>query len=168
MNRINSSVQLLSLFILRLLIGWHLLFEGISKLLSPNWSSVGFLSESQWILSGFAGWIISDEGILAVVDFLNIWGLIAIGTGLMLGLFSRAAAIAGTFMLLLYYLITPPLIGLHYSIPDEGNNLIINKTLIEAAALFVLAVFPTSHKIGLDLLIHKRKSRNYTPKVTEG
>jgi len=155
-----SGIQLYSLFILRLLIGWHLLYEGIAKLINPGWSSVGFLRESQWIMSGFANWVASDSGVLNVVDFLNTWGLIAIGIGLILGLFSRVAAIFGTILLLMYYLNNPPLVGLEYTLPAEGNNLVINKTLIEAVALFVLIVFPTSHILGLDIFVNRLKQKN--------
>ena len=155
-----SGIQLYSLVILRLFIGWNLLYEGIAKLINPGWSSVGFLRESQWIMSGFANWVTSNSGVLNVVDFLNTWGLIAIGTGLILGLFSRAASIFGTILLLMYYLNNPPLIGLEYSLPSEGNYLVINKTLIEAVALFALSVFPTSHIVGFDLFVNRLKQKN--------
>ena len=145
-----SSLQLTTLVVLRLLIGWHLMYEGLSKLFTANWSSLGFLRESQWILSGFSDWIISNKGVLHVVDFLNTWGLIAIGAGLILGLFSRAAAIFGAALVFVYYLNNPPLIGMTYSLPTEGSYLIVSKTLIEAVALFLLAVFPTSTIFGLD------------------
>jgi thiosulfate dehydrogenase [quinone] large subunit len=155
-----SGIQLYSLVVLRLFIGWHLLYEGIAKLINPGWSSVGFLRESQWIMAGFANWVTSNSGVLNTVDFLNTWGLIAIGTGLILGLFSRAASIFGTILLLMYYLNNPPLIGLEYSLPSEGNYLVINKTLIEAVALFVLSVFPTSHIIGFDLFVNSSRQKN--------
>jgi thiosulfate dehydrogenase [quinone] large subunit len=155
-----SGIQLYSLVVLRLFIGWHLLYEGIAKLINPGWSSVGFLRESQWIMSGFANWVTSNSGVLNVVDFLNTWGLIAIGAGLILGLFSRAASIFGTILLLMYYLNNPPLIGLEYSLPSEGNYLVINKTLIEAVTLFVLSIFPTSHIIGFDLFVNRLRQKN--------
>jgi thiosulfate dehydrogenase [quinone] large subunit len=136
-----------------MLIGWHVLYEGISKLLIPNWSSALFLKESQWILSGFSDWIISNSGVLQVVDFVNTWGLIAIGLGLILGLFTRLAAIAGAALLFVYYLNNPPLLGLTYNLPSEGNYLIVSKTLIEAAALLVLVVFPSGSEFGLDRYI---------------
>ncbi len=148
-----TTLQLTTLVLLRFLIGWHLLYEGLSKLLNPVWSSVGFLSESKWILSGFSEWIISNSSVLNVVDFLNTWGLIAIGVGLILGLFARTASIAGALLLLMYYLNNPPLIGLEYSLPTEGNYLVVSKTLIETVALFVLALFPTSSIVGLDKFI---------------
>jgi thiosulfate dehydrogenase [quinone] large subunit len=151
------------LVVLRLLIGWNFLYEGVSKLLIPGWSSAGFLNESKWLLKGFSGWIVSHDGILRVVDFLNTWGLIAIGLALILGLFTRAAAISGTVLLMLYYLNNPPLIGLEYTLPSEGSYLIVSKTLIEAASMFALIVFPAGSFAGLDSIrakfsFHKRKN----------
>lgn len=159
-NKSYTPMQKYVLVALRLLIGWHLLYEGFSKLLIPNWSSLGFLKESQWILSGFSHWIISHIGVLNTVDFLNTWGLIAIGLGLILGLFTRAAAISGAIVLFIYYLNNPPLIGLEYSVPSEGSYLVISKTLIESVALVVLAVFPAGSFAGLDILICRFRNRN--------
>lgn len=149
--------QLTFLVALRFLIGWHLLYEGVAKLLNPQWSSVGFLKESQWILSGFANWVVTNPNILNTVDFLNTWGLIAIGLGLILGMFSRVAAVSGFVLLVVYYLNCPPLVGIEYSLPADGNNLIVNKTLIEAFALAVLALFPTGSILGLDALLGRFK-----------
>lgn len=154
------TLQLITLVVLRFLIGWHLLHEGISKYLNPNWSSASFLKESKWILSGFSHWIISNNEVLDIVNFLNTWGLIAIGAGLILGLFCRIASIVGVLLLLLYYLNNPPLVGLEYSVPMEGNYLIVSKTLIEAVTLFVLAIFPTSTIIGMDRLFMKKERKN--------
>ncbi len=155
-----TPMQRYTLLALRLLIGWHILYEGFSKLLIPNWSSVGFLSESKWILSGFSQWIISHPGVLHTVDFLNTWGLIAIGLGLILGLFTKTAAISGAVLLFVYYLNNPPLVGLEYTLPSEGSYLVISKTLIEAIALVVLAVFPTGRFAGLDEYLGKFRNGN--------
>ena len=38
-----SRFQLTSLVALRMLIGWHLLYEGIAKILNPYWTSAGYL-----------------------------------------------------------------------------------------------------------------------------
>lgn len=148
-----TTLQKTVLITLRILIGWHLLYEGISKLLIPNWSSASFLSESKWILSGFSNWIVTHSEILQIADFLNMWGLVAIGLGLIVGLFTRAAAISGAILLLIYYLNNPPLIGLEYTLPSEGSYLIVSKTLIEAVALFLLAVFPSGYYAGLDRIL---------------
>jgi thiosulfate dehydrogenase [quinone] large subunit len=158
-NKNYTKLQFIFLVLLRFLIGWHILYEGVAKLLNPQWTSAGFLSESQWILSGFADWITSNSGVLAAVDFLNTWGLIAIGLSLLLGFFARTAAIAGAALVFVYYLNSPPLIGIEYTLPVEGNNLIVNKTLIEAVALCVLALFPTSKIFGLNAVWAVRNNR---------
>lgn len=155
-----TSAERFVLVALRILIGWHLLYEGFAKLLIPNWTSASFLKESQWILKGFSGWIISNPVVLNTVDFLNTWGLIIIGLGLILGLFTRIAAISGATLLLVYYLNNPPLIGLEYSVPAEGSYLVVSKTLIESMALVVLAVFPSGYFAGLDILVYKYFNRN--------
>lgn len=162
--KIYTRLQLVVLVTLRFLIGWHVLYEGLSKLLTPGWTSMGFLSESKWLLSGLSNWIISNPGVLKIVDLLNTWGLIAIGLGLILGLFTRVAAISGTILLLLYYFNNPPLIGLEYSIPSEGNYLIVSKTLIEAVAMFALAVFPTGSIAGLDIVVSRLNFFNHQQK----
>lgn len=157
---IYTTGQKAVLVLLRFLIGWHILFEGISKLLIPNWSSMAFLKESQWVLSGFSKWIISNPGVLKAVDLLNTWGLIAIGLGLIFGLFTRIAAISGAFLLLLYYLNSAPIIGIDYSLPTEGSYLVVSKTLIEAVALVLLALFPTGLMAGLDIYVSKFRNKN--------
>lgn len=144
---------------LRFLIGWHLLYEGIFKLLRPEWSSIGFLEGTQWIFTGVADWITSNPGVLSAVDFLNTWGLIAIGLGLILGLFTRTAAIAGAALLGLYYLFNPPFIGMEMTGPAEGNYLVVNKNLIEAVTLLLIAVSPAARSFGLDTLFTRRNGK---------
>ena len=150
-----SHYQLVSLSLLRILVGWHLLYEGMAKLANSNWTSAAYLLDSKWLFSGLAEWMVTNPGLLSLVDTLNIWGLTLIGLSLMLGLLSRWGSIAGACLLVLYYLFHPPLVGLEYSKPPEGSYLIVDKNLVEACALFVLAMFPTSHITGLDRFINK-------------
>jgi thiosulfate dehydrogenase [quinone] large subunit len=153
------GAQLTALVALRMLIGWHFLYEGISKIFNPKWSSVDYLMDSKGIFSGLFRSIVDNPTLLRTVDFLNEWGLVLIGLALIIGLFARYATIAGIVLLSLYYLTTPPFVGLQYSIPSEGSYLIVNKTLIELAALVVLLLFPTSCVVGLDWLLKKRIKR---------
>lgn len=153
-----STPQVTLLVILRIVIGWHFLYEGLIKLFNPGWSSIGYLLDSQGLFSGMFHAMAGSPGVVAVVDFLNIWGLTAIGLGLMLGLLSRVASVAGIVVLALYYFSHPPLIGLNYAIPAEGNYFIVNKTLIELIALWVLYFFPTSGIIGLDRFFIKQEN----------
>jgi len=148
-----SGAQLSALVALRFAIGWHFFYEGVSKAVNAYWTSAGYLDQSQGILSGWFVDLASNPGTLALVDFLNVWGLILVGLGLMLGFLTRTAAFFGIIMLALYYLATPPWPGFVYSIPSEGAYMIINKTFIELCALFVTLLFSTGHIIGLDRLV---------------
>ena len=149
--------QLTALVVLRMLIGWHFLYEGVAKLSNPLWSSVGYLQESQGWFSGLFTGLASNPGMLSLVDNLNQWGLMAIGLALLLGCFVRVASISGMVLLALYYLAAPPFPGLEYAIPTEGSYLFVNKILIEMGALWVILGLPTSHRIGLDRLINLRR-----------
>ncbi len=152
-----TSLQLTALVILRVVIGWHFLYEGMVKLLNPYWSSAAFLLETKGIFKGVATSIVASPGALGIVDFLNKWGLVLIGLGLIAGCLTRMASVSGMVLLLLYYVFHPPLIGYTYVTPVEGSYLIVNKNLIELFALFALTIFPTSSIIGLDRFISFKK-----------
>ena len=145
-----STYQLSGLVVLRVLIGWHFLYEGIAKLLNPYWSSAAYLLDSKWLFSGLAKIIVSDPVLLSISDYVNMWGLTLVGASLLLGLFSQYTVLTGMGFVILYYLFAPPFLGLEFSKPGEGSYLIVNKNLIEACALWVIYSFPTSHIIGLD------------------
>jgi len=154
-----SSGQLFSLVVLRMLIGWHFLYEGIVKLWNPGWSARGFLMDSEGLFAGLFESMAANAAVLNVVDFLNVWGLILIGLGLLTGTFARLAAVGGMVLLGFYYLSHPPLIGVEYALPSEGSYLFVNKNLIELFALAVLYVFPTSKIFGLDRIIAKMRNQ---------
>ncbi len=152
-----TSLQLTALVILRVVIGWHFLYEGIVKVLNPYWSSAGFLLETKGIFKGLATSIVASQGALGFVDFLNKWGLVLIGLGLIAGCLTRMASISGMVLLLFYYVFHPPFIGYTYTTPVEGSYLIVNKNLIELFALLVLTIFSTGSIIGLDRFIFFKK-----------
>ena len=152
-----SKWQLWSLVILRVAIGWHFLYEGIVKLLNPNWSSLGYLMDSQGLFAGMFHSIAGNPTLLNVMDFINVWGLLLIGAGLIVGLFTRIASIAGMVLLAFYYLSHPALIGANFAMPTEGNYLWINKNLIELLTLWVIVLFPTWKIIGLDRFLFNKK-----------
>ena len=154
-----TKSQLWFLVILRVSIGWHFLYEGFSKLINPDWSSVGYLLDSQGIFAGFFYALAGNPAVLKAVDFLNIWGLIAIGLALILGSLTRVAIVGGVVLLSFYYLSHPPFIGIRFSVPVEGSYLIVNKTLIELFALLVLYHFPTERIAGLDRYIFGKKNK---------
>jgi len=130
------------LFILRVVTGWHFLYEGIIKLFNPEWSAEAYLRGSYGFLSGFFHWLASDPGMVGAVNFLNIWGMILIGAGLFLGLFIRFSSLAGILLLFLYYFAYPPFGSSFMSVSTEGHYWIINRNLIEALILVVVYLLP--------------------------
>ena len=148
------------LLCLRVAVGWHLLYEGFAKLLTPSWTSAPYLVLSRGVFSGFFHWLASSPGLVRTVDLSNIWGLILIGLALILGCFSRFASASGIVLLALYYLAHPPLIQTDYRIPLEGHYLLVNKNVIELLALLIFLVLPAGALWGLDRLMrHWRSAR---------
>jgi thiosulfate dehydrogenase [quinone] large subunit len=155
--------QMTAVVVLRVLIGWHFLYEGLSKLTTPGWSASGYLTQSRGPLAGLFRWMAADPNVLANVNLLNKWGLTAIGLGLILGCFTRTAAAAGLVVILLFYLCNPPFVGYYYSIPAEGSYLVVNKNLVEAAALVVVLVTGSGLVAGLDRIVHGLLRRRVRP-----
>lgn len=153
-----TDSQAVGLVALRLLIGWHFLYEGLAKLLNPNWTAAGYLMDAKWLFAGVFREMATSPTLLEIINFLNIWGLLLIGLGLIVGLLTRVAGIAGILLLGLYYFAHPPFVGLEYGLPAEGSYWIVNKNLIEMAALLVLVLFPTSHIVGLERLLDAWKA----------
>lgn len=126
--------------VLRVAIGWHFLYEGLSKILVGTWTSYSFLVNTSGFLSGFYHWLASSETLLKVVDILNIYGLIIIGIALFIGLFPRISAFCGVALLALYYFAYPPFGGSLFNL-NEGHLFIVDKIFIEAMALLFLSFF---------------------------
>lgn len=87
------------------------------------------------------------------IDLATMWGLLAIGICLLLGLFSRTAALGGAIFLIMTLLTHPPLPWLPVPPNSEGNYVFISKNVIELFALLLLACIPTGRWFGLDALI---------------
>lgn len=152
-HRSLNNTQVFFLVLLRIAVGWHFLYEGLVKVFTPTWTSSGYLMDSKGFLAPLYRSIATNPDILRVVDFLNEWGLILIGAGLILGLFTRASAIAGMLLLALYYLSHPPLAIYTYALPSEGAYFIVDKILIELIASGVIFSFPSYWLPGVDRLI---------------
>jgi len=150
-----SRAAMVSIVLLRVAIGWHFLYEGVAKLEKPAWSAAGYLLQSRGALAGFFKWMAGDPEVLAIVNPLNMWGLVLIGLGLILGCFTRLSAAAGMLIVLLFYLANPPFVGYFYSIPTEGSYLIVNKNLVEIAALAVIFFTGSGRVAGFDRVIHR-------------
>lgn len=158
LNKIDyTGWQLFALVSIRVLIGWHFLYEGLVKVYSPGWSAKAYLLGAVGPFKPFFESLAQNENLLEAVNLMNEWGLVLIGLSLIIGLLSRWACLGGMVLLMLYYLCTPPFIGLNYSGVAEGNYLLVNKNLIELSALFALFLFPTEKLIGIERILIKNK-----------
>lgn len=163
--------QQTALVVLRTLIGWHFLYEGFVKLFWPSWSregaplarfsSVGYLRSSTGPFAElFRG--LADQSWLPWLDLLMAWSLLLVGLGLMLGLFTQLACAGALALLALFYVSWLPTRGV-YEPGAEGNYLLVNKNLIEAAAVAVVYLFRTGRIAGLDLLRGRERAQPLSP-----
>jgi len=151
---------------IRILVGWHLLYEGLAKLFNPNWSAAPLLLESTWIFSDFFKSLALNPNLMSIVNFLNTWGLILIGLGLFLGLFTRISAISGALLLILYYLVQPPFVGIMLLGHTEGNYIWVNKNLIEAAIMVMIFLLPKIWFFSLDNILSEFMAKYSSGKKT--
>jgi uncharacterized membrane protein YphA (DoxX/SURF4 family) len=155
----QSALVVMVLTIPRVLVGWHFIYEGISKLATPGWSCAQYLMQSKWLLAGLFHRMIANPATLEAANFLNVWGLILIGLGLFMGLFTRVASVSGILLLLMYYVANPPFLS--SGMPVEGHYYLVNKNIIEAGILLVFVFLRKDYLWGLDrvLTIFARKRK---------
>lgn len=160
-----SGTQQVTLVLLRTLIGWHFAYEGYFKLLHPAWnrsgtplepfSSAGYLRNASGPFAELFR-TLADPAWAPWVDSFVALALLTAGVLLILGWFTQTACVVALSFLTLFYISSMPLQGT----PEphaEGTYLIVNKNLIEAAAVMVLLAFRTGRIAGLDML-HRRVS----------
>jgi len=107
------------------------------------------------------------------INALTMYGLVAMGVCLILGLLGPLAALAGAVFLGQIYLSMPPWPGLPPNPMAEGHYLIVNKNLIEMLACLALVFIPTSFWIGLDSLLfgwmfRSRETTDDAPRSSAG
>ena len=91
-----------------------------------------------------------------LIDKGVTYALTAIGLCLVLGLFTRLAALGGGLFLVSVLLTQPPLPWIYPPAPDVvGHALLVDKNFIEMVALFLVATTAAGRWVGLDLLVHK-------------
>ena len=149
-----SRWTMVAITALRVLTGWHFLYEGIAKLTSASWSAAGYLRQARGPFAGLFKWLAAQPDLLANADLITMWGLTAVGVLLILGLLTRLASLGGIGFIVLFYLCNPPFVGYFYSITSEGSYLIVNKNLVELGALVVVFVSGTGRFAGLDRIVH--------------
>lgn len=149
-----------ALVVLRTLIGWHFLYEGYYKLVLPAWSTAGAPLPA-WSAAGYlrgatgplapAFQALAASSLAGWIDLAIPIALLLVGLSLVLGLFTTRGCQGAALLLTLFYLAAIPLDGVPRP-GAEGTYLVVNKTLIELAAVLVLLAARTGSIAGLDLL----------------
>ena len=116
-------------------------YAGITKVLDPSWSAVGYLSSAKNFVDLFA-WF-AQPGILPVINFVNAWGLTLLGVSLILGVLVRLSSILGVVLMVLYYLV------LDFPKPNP-HSFIVDEHIIYIAVLMLLASFRAGRIWGLE------------------
>ena len=160
----RARLEAVALVLLRTLIGWHFLYEGYYKLVSPGWTRAG-APVAAWSASGYlkaatgpmagAFHALAQSSMAGWVDHAVPIGLVLVGLSLMLGLLTQVGLWGALAFLTLFYVSAIPTEG----IPkpwNEGTYLIVSKNLIEWAAVLVLIACRTGDIAGIDILRRRR------------
>lgn len=143
----NQTGFATTMSITRIIFGCSFLLAGVAKF--GDWSASGYLSTAT---GPFAEFFQSLAGI-AIIDQFNVWGLIFIGLGLILGLLVRPASFFGAVLMILYYFA-------HFE--QNTENGLIDSHIIYALIFLVFMSGGIGHMFGLDGLIwnsvQKKKS----------
>ena len=155
--------QGIALVVLRTLIGWHFLYEGYYKLALPAWSPAG-APLGAWSAGGYLRassgpfaplfHALAGSSVAGWIDVAIPVALVLVGLSLVLGLFTTRGCQGAALLLALFYLAAIPLNGVPQA-GAEGTYLIVNKTLVELAAVVVVLTSRTDTMAGLDLWRHR-------------
>ena len=126
-----AHLHKISLFLLRISIGWLMFYAGITKVLDPQWSAAGYLKGAKTFADFYQR--LTSPGTLPVINFVNEWGLTLLGVSLILGVFIRFSAPLGAILMLFYYF---PILAFPY---PSAHAFIVDEHIIYAAALLALA-----------------------------
>ena len=120
------------------------------KILDANWSAAGFLVNAK-TFPGLYAWFASPS-VIGVVNFVNEWALLLLGTSLILGLFVRWSAIPGALLMVLYYFAGN-------AFPYVPNGFVVDQHIIYIAMLILFFTIGAGNHFGLDKKLFKIKTR---------
>ena len=162
--QITGRWHQLSVLVLRVSVGIIFLWAGLEKLIGAGekaWTAAGFL---KFGTAGTLGWpfvtgtpvegtvynpthdfwvnLAGNDGAMTLVNFLVVFGECAIGIALILGAFSRFAALMGALMMFLFFL----------SAWDFAYG-IVNQHLTYMVVCLTIAALDSGRYLGLDPMI---------------
>lgn len=131
----------ISLFLLRISLGFLFLYAGYTKVINPQWSAEGYMKGAK-TFPEFYQWLLSPD-ILPVVNFVNEWGLLLLGVSLILGVGVRVSSLLGAVLMMLYYF---PVLDFPYPNP---HSFIVDEHIVYICSLLVLAALNAGRIWGL-------------------
>lgn len=143
-----------SVFLLRIVMGWTMLWAGIDKLregldgLQPEWTAAGYLQNAIPEANPFRDVFVDMAGSSAV-DFLVVWGMTLTGIGLLLGLFLRLSAFFAAVMMLFFWL------SAWTGWFRLEHGWVVDDHLVYAVLLFGLGAFGAGRLLGLDARLER-------------
>ncbi|HUY69626.1 MAG TPA: DoxX family membrane protein [Candidatus Tyrphobacter sp.] len=133
--------QKLYLLILRLAVGWELLYAGITKIFTSGWSASGLLETAKTFPAFYQA--LNQPALIGPVNLLNEWGLTLIGLVLILGLWTRLASVLGIILMTLYYFADN-------QFPLVANGFVVDQHVILIISFLILIAFQAGRFWGLD------------------
>lgn len=155
--------------VLRIAVGFIFLTAGVQKafLSAEPWTAAGFLKFATTGTPALAApaegviynpthefWVAlaGNAGLMSAVDFLVVFGQIAIGVALILGIATRFAAALGTLMMLLFFVAA-----------WEFEHGIVNQHLTYALITGAIGYLGAGRVWGLDGAIERMEAVRHTP-----
>ena len=134
------------IFLLRISLGWLFFYAGWSKVITyfttaKDWTAAGFLNGLQ---GPFAPFFASMSGNV-LIDYLNAYGLLLVGTTIILGVLVRFSAFWGIVIMTFYFLAGFP--------PERA--FLVDEHIIYALVFAFLAAVGSGRVWGIDGVIEK-------------
>jgi thiosulfate dehydrogenase (quinone) large subunit len=139
----SSALERAFIVFFRLAMGWTFLYAASHQIFDPNWSIVGFLSNTKTFHDVFT--VFTIPTVAPIVTFLVEYGHLLIGLSLVSGLMVRVSASFGILLMIMYWMA-------HMDFPyiENSNNFILDYHIVYAAVLGYLIVKRAGHVWGLD------------------
>ncbi len=135
----NRELTVWGMTLLRVVLGWHFLYEGLWKLMQGGqWSCAPYLRLSRGPFAAALQSLAGNATLVGVFDWCVMLGLVCIGLGLIFGVLARLAAAFGIALLAMFYFAMPP-----WTVSGGENHfLLLNYNAIESFALLAIIFCP--------------------------
>ena len=140
----TTKAMTVLLQLLRIVVGWHFLYEGVWKLMQGGqWSCLSYLDGAQGPLAAVFKWMGTQPWLVATGDYAVMGGLVLIGLSLITGVLARLAAFFAILLMAMFYTAQPPEPFATAMSGADGRFFLFERNAIEAMALLAIVVIPS-------------------------